>query len=158
MYQRILVPVDGSETSSKALAAALQMAGDSGDQSQLRLVFVTEEVAWLSGYDTYGTATEQMLDIMRENGQKILAGAMAVARSAGVQTDQVLIDRAGQRLGETVAAAASKWQADLIVVGTHGRHGVDRVLMGSGAEQIIRLAPVPVLVIRASGASTPRTE
>jgi nucleotide-binding universal stress UspA family protein len=47
-----------------------------------------------------------------------------------------------------VSDAAKRWNADLIVVGTHGRRGVGRVLMGSGAEQIIRLAPVPVLVIR----------
>ncbi len=47
-----------------------------------------------------------------------------------------------------VADAAKEWNADLIVVGTHGRRGVGRALMGSGAEQIIRLAPVPVLVVR----------
>jgi nucleotide-binding universal stress UspA family protein len=47
-----------------------------------------------------------------------------------------------------VAEAARQWKADLVVVGTHGRRGVGRMLLGSGAEQVIRLAPVPVLVIR----------
>ena len=51
-------------------------------------------------------------------------------------------------MGETVANAARLWNADLIVVGTHGRRGVGRMLLGSGAEQIVRLAPVPVLVVR----------
>jgi nucleotide-binding universal stress UspA family protein len=52
------------------------------------------------------------------------------------------------RLGEAVAREAQQWDADLIAVGTHGRRGLGRVLLGSGAEQIIRVAPVPVLVIR----------
>ena len=47
-----------------------------------------------------------------------------------------------------MANAAKRWNADLIVVGTHGRRGLGRVLLGSGAEQIVRLAPVPVLVVR----------
>ena len=51
-----------------------------------------------------------------------------------------------------VLAEARSWQADLIVVGTHGRRGIGRVLMGSGAEQVIRIAPVPVLVIRGDAA------
>jgi nucleotide-binding universal stress UspA family protein len=51
-------------------------------------------------------------------------------------------------LAEVVADAATRFKADLIVVGTHGRRGLGRMMLGSGAEQIIRLAPVPVLVIR----------
>ena len=52
-----------------------------------------------------------------------------------------------------VADEARRWNADLIVVGTHGRRGVGRMLLGSGAEQVIRMAPVPVLVIRSEGAA-----
>jgi nucleotide-binding universal stress UspA family protein len=51
-------------------------------------------------------------------------------------------------LGDKVAGEATAWEADLVVVGTHGRKGVSRALLGSGAEQIIRFAPVPVLVMR----------
>jgi nucleotide-binding universal stress UspA family protein len=60
----------------------------------------------------------------------------------------MLFDKLGERLAETVANGAKDWGAELIVLGTHGRRGVGRLLMGSGAEQIIRLAPVPVLVVR----------
>jgi nucleotide-binding universal stress UspA family protein len=148
MYKRILVPVDGSDTSNRAVRAAVQMASDSGPDARLRLVYVTEESAWLSGYDAYGAASEQILVAMRENGARLLDDAVAIAREAGVQADQQLFDRFGERLGDTVASAATQWNADLIVVGTHGRHGVGRVFMGSGAEQVIRQAPVPVLVIR----------
>ena len=61
-----------------------------------------------------------------------------------------LLEHNARRLGESIAHCAQEWQADLIVVGTHGRRGMGRLLLGSGAEQIIRLATAPVLVIRAS--------
>ena len=65
----------------------------------------------------------------------------------------MLYDNFGEHLADVVSEAAKLWNADLIVVGTHGRRGIGRVLMGSGAEQIIRMAPVPVLVIRAPEAT-----
>ena len=148
MYKRILVPLDGSETSTKALTAALQLARLSG--GRVRLVHVVEELAYLSGFDQYGGYSGDLIAIMRENGAKILNDGMAIAQSAGVEADNMLYDNFGERVGEVVADAAKRWNADLIVVGTHGRRGVGRVLMGSGAEQIIRLAPVPVLVIRST--------
>ena len=75
---------------------------------------------------------------------------MTAVQGAGVAVDTVLLDKLGQRLGAAVANSAKHWNADLIVVGTHGRRGLGRLLMGSGAEQIIRQAPAPVLVVRAA--------
>ncbi|MFZ3139587.1 universal stress protein [Polaromonas sp.] len=146
MYQRILVPVDGSETSNKALVAALQMARESG--GRVRLIHVVEELAYLTGYEQYGGYSGELITAMRENGTKVINDAMAIAQAAGVAADSMLYDELGERLAEVVANAAREWKADLVVVGTHGRRGVGRMLLGSGAEQILRLAPVPVLVIR----------
>jgi nucleotide-binding universal stress UspA family protein len=146
MYKRILVPLDGSETSNKALATALQMARQAA--GRVRLVHVVEELSYLSGLDRHGGYSGELMKISRENGSAILDDGMAVARSAGVEADNMLFDKFGERLGEVVSEAAKRWNADLIVLGTHGRRGVGRLLMGSGAEQIIRLAPVPVLVVR----------
>lgn len=151
MYKRILVPVDGSTTANKALVAALQLARDAG--GRVRLVHVVEELAFLDGYDMAGNQAAEVLRIMRESSQRVLGDALAIARSAGVEADQELLEKFGERLGDVVAQAATQWNADLIVVGTHGRRGLGRVVLGSGAEQIIRLAPVPVLVIR-SGTET----
>lgn len=75
---------------------------------------------------------------------------MERARAAGVAADNLLFEKYGESLGETVASEAMRWNADLIVVGTHGRRGVGRLLLGSGAEQVIRLAPTPVLVVRSA--------
>jgi nucleotide-binding universal stress UspA family protein len=148
MYKRILVPTDGSETANKALVAALQIARDSGGRA--RIIHVIEEMAYLTGYEQYGGYSGELISAMRETGNKVLNDAMAIAQAAGVEADNLLFDNFGERLGEVVANTAKQWEADLIVVGTHGRRGIGRMLLGSGAEQILRLAPVPVLVIRSS--------
>lgn len=153
MYKRILVPVDGSATATRALVAALQLARDGG--GRVRLIHVVEEVAFVDGYDMYGGQTGELLQVMREAGDKLLDAGLAVAQSAGVEADKQLFDKFGERLSEVVAGAARQWNADLIVVGTHGRRGIGRVLLGSGAEQIIRLAPTPVLVIRSTDEASP---
>ncbi len=143
MYKRILVPVDGSETSSRAVVAALQMARENG--GRVRLVHVLDELAYLSGYEIGG----DLLKIARDYALKVLGDALAMAQSAGVPADTKLVEAPGARIGEVVADEARSWEADLVVTGTHGRRGVSRVLLGSGAEQVLRLAPVPVLAVRA---------
>lgn len=146
MFKRILIPVDGSETSNKALVTGLQMARETG--AIVRLVNTVNEMAYLGGIDPYGTYSADVVGMMREGGARVLTDAMAIAKSAGVEASQELLEEAGKRLGESVAEAAKAWKADLVVVGSHGRRGIGRVLLGSGAEQIVRLAPVPVLVVR----------
>lgn len=142
MYKRILIPVDGSATSKKALTAALQLAREGG--GRLRLLHSVDELAYLSGFEYSG----DVIRVARDNAAKVLDDASAMVKAAGVEVDQILVDQPGQRLGETVSEAARSWDADLIVVGTHGRRGFSRMFMGSGAEQVIRVATVPVLVIR----------
>ena len=147
MYKRIVVPVDGSETAQKALTTALQMALESN--GCVHLVHVVEGLTPMTA-DPYGAYSGDVIEVMRQSGRKILddALALALARAEGVQADTQLFDNFGERLAEVVADSATRFNADLMVVGTHGRRGLGRVLMGSGAEQIIRLSPVPVLVLR----------
>jgi nucleotide-binding universal stress UspA family protein len=144
MYKRILVPVDGSETSNKALVAALQMARESG--GRVRLIHTLDELAYLSGFEVSG----DLIQLARDYASKVLQDALDMAKSAGVPAETKMVEGVGTRLGEVVADEARAWEADLVVVGTHGRRGVSRVLLGSGAEQVLRLAPVPVLAVRSS--------
>ena len=155
MYQRILVPVDGSETSNKALVAALKLAREGG--GSVRLAHVLEDLTHLAGYEQFGGYSGDLLGIMQEAGNRILHDGLDIAKAAGVQADSVLFDKLGERLPEVIAGAARAWNSDLIVLGTHGRRGVGRALLGSGAEQILRQAPVPVLVIRSAENSNTRS-
>ncbi|MBC5763338.1 universal stress protein [Ramlibacter albus] len=141
-YRRLLVPVDGSATSRKALVHALQIARDGN--GSLLLVHCADELAYVTGFEY----TSDMIAVAKQAAARLLAEAADIAKSAGVDPETKFIEFPRHRLGETIAEEAKAWNADLIVVGTHGRRGLDRVLLGSGAEQVIRHAPVPVLVIR----------
>jgi nucleotide-binding universal stress UspA family protein len=87
---------------------------------------------------------------MREAGQKVLATCAATAREAGIEanTKFVVLEVLTQRICDAIIDEAKRWPADLIVFGTHGRHGFNHLLLGSVAEGVIRLATKPVLVIR----------
>src|SRR6185369_9979429 len=129
-FNRILVPVDGSATSDKALAAAAELARE--NDAQVRIIHSVDELQYMTGFEP----SMQVGAIIRANGQKVLTDAAGVAKAADVEAECELVDHPGERLGDTIAHAAQAWKADVIVVGTHGRHGVGRVLLGSGAEEI----------------------
>lgn len=157
MFERILVSIDGSDTANKALVVATQMARDSGGRARLRLVYVLDPPPALRGSGAFTQDLSDMQDTFelgRDGGNQLLDNALQITHSAGLDADTELLERFGDSLGSMVASAALRWNADLIVVGTHGRHGVGRVLLGSGAEDIVRQAPVPVLVVRMPAAAS----
>lgn len=147
MYKRILVAVDGSETSGKALAEAIAIARESG--GEIHLLHCVDELAYVGAYSYAGA----IINEVRESGAKLLNEAADTCRAGGVSAGSTFIEAPGEQLGASVAKQARKCNADLVVVGTHGRRGVDRLVMGSGAEQIVRVAPCPVLVIRGNNAA-----
>jgi nucleotide-binding universal stress UspA family protein len=147
MYKHILVAVDGSDTSNLALQEAIKLA--KGNQAALRLVHVVDETpAYMTMDIPYSIADYQKA--MREAGQKMLASCAATARQAGVEVDTrfVILEVLAQRICDAINEEAKRWPADIIVIGTHGRHGFNHLLLGSVAEGVIRLAAKPVLVIR----------
>lgn len=151
MYQRILVPVDGSPTSDRGLDEAIRLAQLTG--GRLRLMHVVDELSLaLGNAGGFSMATPDMFQLLRDAGAQILAQARARVEAAALPVDTVLDDTLGGRVCDLVVTQAKQWPADLIVIGTHGRRGVGRLVMGSGAEQILRLAPVPVLLVRAAEA------
>ena len=147
MYQRILVPIDGSPTSKKGLSEAIALAQLTS--GRIRLVHVINEPLEAIGIDGALTTAADIFKILRENGERVLADATARVEAARIQVDSSLLDSVDGRMCDLVVQAAQTWPADLIVIGTHGRRGVGRVLLGSDAEQILRIAPVPVLLVRA---------
>lgn len=98
---------------------------------------------------------QSTFELSRNRAIQLLDDAQQVIHAAGLRDDTELLERYSDGLGNMVANAALRSDADLIVDGIHGRHGVGRVLLGSGAEEIERNAPVPVLVVRMP-AATPK--
>lgn len=156
MYSRILVPVDGSPTSSRGLEEAIKLAKLTG--AQLRLLHVVDELSAAMGMGGFAPVTVDVFRLLKEGAEQVLKDATATVQQGNVPVDSVLIEGFAGRLAELVAQQVRQWGAELVVLGSHGRRGVGRMLMGSDAEQIIRTCPVPVLVVRApeaSGAKAP---
>jgi nucleotide-binding universal stress UspA family protein len=153
MYQRILVPIDGSATAQRGLAEAIALARVTG--GRLHLLHVVDERSFALGADGFSGMSVDLLALRREGGASILANAVAEVETAGLQVDGVLKDSLAGRVRDLVLAEAAEWPADLIVIGTHGRRGARRLFMGSDAEQVLRQASVPVLLVRQPAAMAP---
>lgn len=144
MYQRIMVAVDGSATAELGLKEAIRLARD--QKAQLAIIHVIDVVIaygagqWVGGY----------VEDTREFSQQVISQARKLAQDAGIepeiQTPEIVTS--GYHVADTVAQLAREWKADLLVVGTHGRRGVSRMLIGSVAERIVRVAPCPLLLVR----------
>lgn len=153
MYERILVPVDGSPTSTRGLDEAIRLARLT--HAHLRLVHVVDELPIALSADAFAANAAELIEVLRQGGETVLREARAKVEAAGVPVDTVLTDTFRGRVCDQVVDQAKAWPAQLIVLGTHGRRGAGRVLMGSDAEQILRHAPVPVLLVRADGPAAP---
>lgn len=151
-FKRILVPLDGSACAAAALDEAIGLAAGNG--GRLHLVHVVDELRHLSGFESARAYLDEALPRMRSQGERLLAAGRQKAAARGVEAEGTVLVSGAPRVCEQVAGQARLAHCDLIVVGTHGRRGMDRFLMGSDAEQIVRHAPVPVLLVRQqSGAS-----
>ena len=144
--RQILVPVDYSECSSAALAAAGLLAKTLG--ASLDLVHVWDRPLDLSDdvrvHQPSGES-RSLLDMIRENAELELAAFMKEVRiPEGVPVTQRLL--AGNPAA-TILAELSAGHHDLLVIGTHGRTGLRHLLLGSVAEKLVRLSPVPVLTV-----------
>ncbi len=153
MYKRILVPIDGSPTSNLGLNEAIKLAKDQG--AKLRLFHSVDEYVAVSNPDGMGFSnTEGLIECLRQGGKKIIEKAEALAKRNGLTPESVMRESFGGPAATLIVQQAKKWKADLIVLGTHGRRGVRRLVMGSDAEQVLRTTPVPVLLVRSK--TTPR--
>jgi len=151
-YKRILVPVDGSAVAANGLSEAIKLAKSS--RARLRLLHIVEDYTAFSAPDV-GVDVGPLLEAMLGTGRKTLARIERRARSAGVKPESVLVENIGGRVADEIVWQAKHWRADLIVIGTHGRRGLQRALVGSDAELVARHSPVPVLLVPARGRGKP---
>lgn len=147
MYAKILVPVDGSPTSSAGLAEAIRLAQLSGGKIRLIHAIDLQSFAMLSGAGM--GITPDAFDQMRQAGQQVLQQAAAQVAAAGLSAETELCESLASRVADLVGEQVKTWGAEVVVLGTHGRRGISRALLGSDAELIVRYAQVPVLLVRA---------
>ncbi len=146
MYEKILVPIDGSATSEQGLGEAIRLAKLAG--ARLRVLHVVDLLSFAMATETYVGPSVEVTKLLKEGGEEILRKAKAAVESQRIPVDTVLFENFSSRVANLVVEHAAEWGANLIVLGTHGRRGVGRLMLGSDAEQIARMSPVPVLLVR----------
>jgi nucleotide-binding universal stress UspA family protein len=145
-YRRILVPIDGSDTAERGLQEALGLA--KAFDSSLVLLSVVEYYPVMMEMAT-ATTWEQISTDLRSHHERVLERAHDAAKAAGVASETHLEDAAAARVCDVIIDQAREHECDLIVMGTHGRRGLEHALVGSDAERVIRQAPCAVLLVRA---------
>lgn len=145
-YKRILVAVDGSETSVLALKEAVKLAKEF--KAVLRIVNVADE--YLGYIEGLSVDLDKYTKSIQQYSQSVLHTMQDLAKKAGVNAEVALIEITDvpARVSEKIIADAKKWKADIVVVGTHGRSGFGRMILGSVADGVIRHATTPVLLVR----------
>lgn len=148
MHKRIFVAIDSSSTAQKALEEAISLAKAPG--ASLCIAHAADE----GPLTQHGMGLGTYIDIgkvkaeMRESGNALLDHALAKASAAGCPAERMLIESTQRRVAEMIADAAQQWKADLVVVGTHGRRGFERLLVGSVAENLVRIATTSLMLVR----------
>jgi nucleotide-binding universal stress UspA family protein len=148
MYKKIFVAIDNSPTAQKALDEAIALAASL--KAGLCVAFVADEAGLLQ----HGMGLGSYIDVnrvkseMQAAGNAMLDDALAKATAAGCSAERLLIESASRRVAEAISHAAQGWGADLLVIGAHGVRGFERLLVGSVAENLTRISPLSLLIVR----------
>ena len=148
MYQRIMVAIDDGFATGKVLETAIAMAQKFG--AKLAICHALDERI-LSRHEPdvmLPSSFGQVRVNLRSGAHEFLDKAAEVAKNAGVEAEIRLIESDENQVAEMLANAASEWQADLLVVGSHGHRGVERFFVGSVGEQLSRKTRTSLLLVR----------
>ena len=145
MYRRVLIATDGSEQAAKAVTSGLALAKQLGAQ----VVVVTATEPWSSMTNGEGLAFDFPIKAYErtaaEQAERILAKANAEAQTMAVECETVHVN---DFPAEAILATAKAKNCDLVVMASHGRRGIARLLLGSQAAQVVTSSMIPVLVCR----------
>jgi nucleotide-binding universal stress UspA family protein len=141
LYKKILIATDGSEKNKKAISYGIEFAKLSG--AKLYVVYVVDTAAFAS--IPMDAGWEMMYELLETEGKDTLKGVEELASNAGLVSESAVLE--GHPSHEILEYAKNN-DIDLIVVGTLGKGGIDRFLLGSVAEKVTRNSEVPVLVVR----------
>lgn len=147
MYQRILVATDGSTLSKKAVASAIELAATCGAVLIALKVVPRYPQAYFEG--SIPLSAEDIARVEKqwiESAKALLAAVEKSAKAKGVSTQAVTVK--SDVVSDAIIAAAKKHKAELIVMASHGRKGIKRLLLGSETQQVLTHSHIPVLVLR----------
>lgn len=150
MYKRIMVAIDESFMASPVLQTAIEMANSSG--AQLAICHAVDETIFANRQlemmlpNSVGKAEYKM----RLGAEGFLGKAAESARAVGVEVEIKLVESEVKHVSDMLVEAAAEWQADLLVVGTHGHRGMERFFVGSVAERLVRKAETSLLLVRST--------
>lgn len=147
MYQKILVATDGSELSKKAVSSAIELAALAGAELVALKVIPRYPQSYFEGglalqAEEIGRVEKQWAD----DGQAVVDAVQETALARGVKTQAITVK--SDLVSDAIITAASHHQCDLIVMASHGRRGIKRLLLGSETQQVLTHATIPVLVLR----------
>ena len=147
MYQRILIATDGSTLSRKAIDSGIEMAELTGAQIIVLKVVPRYPVSYFEG--GVALSVNNVANIEKqwaEAAQAVVAAVKAKAEAKGIKAKAVT--HTSDLVAESIIAVAKKNKCDLIVMASHGRRGIKRVLMGSETKHVLTHSHIPVLVLR----------
>ncbi|KTD62621.1 universal stress protein [Legionella santicrucis] len=142
MYKQIMVAVDGSKASSLALKEAIQLAKN--QNSKLCVIHIVDTL-----YEG-DVDREAFVELIRKQGQEVLNSIKKKLSRVKIEFEMKLTELTPSKsqIAEKLVDEASAWSADLIIIGTHGRRGIQHILTGSVAEEVIRISKIPVLLVK----------
>jgi nucleotide-binding universal stress UspA family protein len=148
IYKKILLAYDGSDVSREALTHSIKLAKN--QHATLYVLYVVEESFGFRG--GIGYDYDDLISLYKEEGEKVLQEATDLIEESSINHEPLLVqlNTFQGRVADVVIDKAKELAVDLIVAGTHGRRGINHLILGSVAEDITRMANTPVLLIRSS--------
>jgi len=142
MYRHILIPTDGSEVAEHGVAHGLALAKSLA--AKISVIFVVEHFSELTGRFLEVVAT--YAELRREQAASVLSSAANAAKEAGLSCELIQVEH--EQPHQAIIAAAEEKGCDLIVMSSHGRSGLSKLLMGSVTNKVLAHTKTPVLVCR----------
>ena len=143
IFKRIMIATDGSETSERAAMLGIEIARISGGQVTAIYVVDIHRLSHLPGYTTLPGLSKRLLELMQKEGKEATDQVREMADEAGVACEAMIAE--GDPSTE-ILRRSKESDANLLILGTKGTSGLDRVLLGSVAEKVTRNSRIPVLL------------
>ena len=144
LYKKILVPLDGSPTSELALSHAIALARDAG--AALVVLMAYDPYPYIAAAAEYGSYQVQLAEDLRLEAEHTVTAACARVAAANLPEASHVAE--SQKVWRSILDFAQSDKADLIVMGSHGRSGLDKLVMGSVSQRVLQHTHLPVLVVR----------